>query len=387
VTNGLAREAPTQRSGHDFTIRDAPAFALSGARPLTGGRSMVKSRQASEQMKPVLKKSGRFENEPSFSGRRSARLRQRAAWMYYVEEMTQNAIADALGVGRVTVVRLLSEARAMNEVRISLSRDVAELSRLEIDLQKAYGIAEAVVAPLSAKGADPRAAIGAATGQYVSDMLRPDMKIGLGWGQTLFQSLGFLNERQVPRLSVVSLLGGITHARQANPAEFAWQFSRIFLADCYLLAAPAIVDSAATKQTLIERCGLREVFDFSKSLDAVVVSVGPMTPDSTTKLFGFISEADQDELRARGAVGDMLFNFFDRRGRLVDHPLNERAMSIPIRMLAATPARILVSGGLDKVEAMVGAINLIRPTVMITDEVTAEALLRHVASARPLRTA
>jgi DNA-binding transcriptional regulator LsrR (DeoR family) len=338
-------------------------------------------------MKSDVRKSRRFESEPAFSGRRSARLRQRAAWMYYVEEMTQNAIADALGVGRVTVVRLLSEARAMNEVRISLSRDVAELSRLEIDLQKVYGIAEAIVAPLSAKGADPRAAIGAATGQYVSDMLRPDMKIGLGWGQTLFQSLGFLNERQVPGLSVVSLLGGITHVRQANPAEFAWQFSRIFLADCFLLAAPAIVDSAATKRTLIERCGLREVFDFSKSLDAIVVSVGPMTPDSTTKLFGFISDADQDELRAHGAVGDMLFNFFDRHGRLVEHPLNERAMSIPIKTIAAAPARVLVSGGLDKVEAMVGAIHLIRPTVVITDEATAEALLQHDAAARALRSA
>jgi DNA-binding transcriptional regulator LsrR (DeoR family) len=196
-----------------------------------------------------------------------------------------------------------------------------------------------------------------------------------------------LNERQVPGLSVVSLLGGITQVRQANPAEFAWQFSRIFLADCFLLAAPAIVDSAATKRTLIERCGLREVFDFSKSLDAIVVSVGPMTPDSTTKLFGFISDADQDELRAHGAVGDMLFNFFDRHGRLVEHPLNERAMSIPIKTIAAAPARVLVSGGLDKVEAMVGAIHLIRPTVVITDEATAEALLQHDAAARALRSA
>ena len=72
------------------------------------------------------------------AGRRSPRLRQRVAWMYYVEEMTQSAIADALGIGRITVVRLLSEARAMNEVRISLSREVAELSRLEIGLQKSY---------------------------------------------------------------------------------------------------------------------------------------------------------------------------------------------------------------------------------------------------------
>jgi DNA-binding transcriptional regulator LsrR (DeoR family) len=317
--------------------------------------------------------------ERPFSGRRSERLRQRAAWMYYVEEMTQNAIAEALGVGRVTVVRMLSEARALNEVRIALSRDVAELSGLEIDLQKAFAIPEAVVAPISSVRADPIPAIGAAVGQYVSDMLKPDMKIGLGWGRTLFQSLSFLNERQVPGLSVVSLLGGITHVRQVNPAEFAWQFSRIFLADCYLLAAPAIVDSAATKETLIERCGLREVFDFSKSMDAVVLSVGPITPTSTSAQFGFMSKADQDTLRDSGAVGEVMCNFFDRQGRLVDHSFNQRVMSIPIETIAATPIRVLCSGGAEKIDAMIGAIALIKPTVLITDEVTAAALIRQAA--------
>ncbi len=307
--------------------------------------------------------------------RRSPRLRQRVAWMYYVEEMTQSAIADALGIGRITVVRLLSEARAMNEVRISLSRDVAELSRLEIELQKRYAIPEAIVAPRSSTEADPRPIVGAAAGEFVSDMLRPDMKVGLGWGRTLNRALGFIDERQVPRLSVVSLLGGITRAKQANPAEFAWQFSRIFMADCYLLAAPAIVDSAATKRALIERCGLKEVFDFSKALDAVVVSVGSTRLNATTDFYGIISDAELESLRECGAVGDILYNFFDIEGRLVDHPLNERSMSIPLTTLRAVPSRVLVSGGLDKIEAMIGAFKLLRPTVVITDEITAQALL------------
>src|SRR5260370_5409466 len=74
------------------------------------------------------------------AGRRSARLRLRAAWMYYVEEMTQNAIAETLGIGRVTVVRLLSDARALHEVRVSVSRNVAQLLRLEFELQRAFGL-------------------------------------------------------------------------------------------------------------------------------------------------------------------------------------------------------------------------------------------------------
>ncbi len=320
---------------------------------------------------------GRGHNGPN---RRSPRLRQRVAWMYYVEDMTQSAIADALGIGRITVVRLLSEARAMNEVRISLSREVTGVSRLEIELQKAYGIPEVIVAPLSSPSADPRPAVAAAAGEYVSDMLRPDMKVGLGWGQTLNKALGHIKERSAPRLSVVSLLGGIVRARAANPSEFAWQFSRIFMAECYLLAAPAIVDSAATKRTLIERCGLKEVFDFARSLDTVVVSMGSLAPNSTTNFYNAVTEGERDELRELGAVGDLLYNFFDIEGRLVDHPLNERSMSIPISSLQAAPIRVLIAGGLDKVEAFQGAFKLLQPTVAVTDEATAEALL---AAAKP----
>ena len=319
------------------------------------------------------------------AGRRSPRLRQRVAWMYYVEEMTQSAIADALGIGRITVVRLLSEARAMNEVRISLSREVAGLSRLEIGLQKSYGIPEAIVAPLSSASADPRPVVAAAAGEFVSDMLRPDMKIGLGWGTTLNKSLSFISERHAPRLRVVSLLGGITRARQANPAEFAWQFSRIFMAECYLLAAPAIVDSAATKRTLIERCGLKEVFDFSNSLDAVVVSVGSTDVQSKTNFYGNITPADLESLRSVGAVGDILYNFFDIEGHLVEHA--QRALDVdPSARAAHAPLAFWFRAGLDKVEALVGAFKLLRPTVVITDEVTAEALLARVGKARAAAT-
>jgi DNA-binding transcriptional regulator LsrR (DeoR family) len=310
-------------------------------------------------------------------GRRTPRLRQRVAWMYYVDEMTQSAIADVLGIGRITVVRLLSEARALREVHISLTRDIEELTGLEFALQRKFGVAEAIVAPLADDRADCRAVIAAAAGEYVSEMLQPDMKVGLGWGNTLMRVLDFVSVRQIPRLSVVSLLGGITRARQANPAEFAWQFARLFLAECYLVAAPAVVDSPATKRALIERCGLKEVFDFAKTLDAIVVSAGTIKLHSTTDYYGTIFDSELQELRARGAVGDILYNFFDINGRIINHSVNKRNMSVPIETLCATPTRVLVSGGEDKIDALIGAMELLRPTAFITDEGTAASLLAY----------
>lgn len=316
----------------------------------------------------------------SATGRRSARLRLRAAWMYYVEGMTQSAIADALDIGRVTVVRLLADARQLNEVKISLSREIAELPRLEMGLQKAFGLREAVVAPLSGPLADPTSAIGAATGQVISDLIRPDMKIGFGWGRTLMRALGFIDEKAVSNLQVISLLGGITKARQYNPSEFAWQLSRIFQADCHLIAAPAIVDSIETKQALIERCGLGTVYNLAREMDAVVLSVGEMESESTSLRFGFFSQADWASLIAAGAVGDVVYNFIDIDGRPVDHAVNSRVMSIPIETLQATPERILTSGGPGKTAAVLGALRMLRPTVFITDEVTAAAVLKAVGA-------
>ncbi len=308
-------------------------------------------------------------------GRRSARLRNRAAWMYYVEDMTQNAIGEALGLGRVTVVRMLADARALNEVKITLRRDLDELPRLERALEAKFGLSQAIVAPLSSPTADPTPVIGAATGQFVSEMIRPQLRLGVGWGRTLLSALNFMDDAPVPDMAVVSLLGGISAVHQYNPAEFAWQFSRLFRADCYLIAAPALVDSPETKATLIERCGLGQVFNMAKSLDAVLLSVGGMYPTATTHLFNYFSEDDRKSLMAAGAVGDCLYNFYSEDGKIVDHPLNTRVMSASLEDLTKTPVRILTSGGTDKIAALRGAFPLLKPTVFITDEKTASVLL------------
>ncbi|HXZ14447.1 MAG TPA: sugar-binding transcriptional regulator [Roseiarcus sp.] len=308
--------------------------------------------------------------------RRSERLRQRAAWMYYVEEMTQSAIADALGVGRVTVVRMLAEAKALGEVRIALSRGHAELGGLEASLCATYGFDDALVAPVSSADADATGPIGAVLGEYLSSLLRNDMKIGLGWGRTLNRSLEHLRERSLRGLSVVSLVGGVTHFAHDNPAEFPSAFARAFNADCYLIPSPALVDSPATKIALIERCGLRAVYDFANALDAVVVSVGSLGPESTIARYEVIGEADRRALHEVGAVGELLTNVYDHEGRVLDHPINQRVMSVPMEAVRAAPIRVLAAGGLHKVAAIEGAIKLLKPTTLVTDEVVARKLTK-----------
>ena len=71
----------------------------------------------------------------------------RAAWLYYVEGLTQEAIAGAMGVSRAKVIRLLAAARDNGVVRIRIDGKGGEQIALERRLIGALGLAEAVVAP------------------------------------------------------------------------------------------------------------------------------------------------------------------------------------------------------------------------------------------------
>lgn len=314
-----------------------------------------------------------IENAPSDS--RADRLRVRAAWMYFIEQMTQNDIAEVLGVGRVTVVRMLAEARARNEVRIAIEGDLSDVVRQERALEQKFGVQRAIVAPLSVESADPIPAIGAATGGYLSEAMKSGMSVGVGWGRTLSGTLPFISGKPLSDFRVISLLGGVGVARRTNPAEFAWRFAQAFQGDGYLIPAPAVVDSVETKRALIERCGLSEIFALADSLDAVLLSVGDIGSASTFYRGGFLTEAEREKLAAKGAVGDLLFHFFDRNGDLVDHPINELGMSVDVDRIRRAPMRILTSGGPDKIDALLGAMKLLRPTVLITDEHSARKMI------------
>jgi DNA-binding transcriptional regulator LsrR (DeoR family) len=307
---------------------------------------------------------------------RIARNRMRIAWMYYVEGLTQNEIAERLGIGRVTVVRNITEARKNNEVKILIQGEIAECIDLESQLKAAFGFDEAVVVPEPADAKNVSKVIGVAAGIYTTAQLRDNFVLGVGWGATLYQSLASLTPTNLSGVEVISLLGGIVAARRYNPAEFAWQFANTVGADCYLFTAPAVVDSAATREALIEKCGIGTVFAHARKADMALVSVGDISAASTSFRFGYLTEADRKSLIADGAVGDLLFNYFDLHGKIVENKINDRVMSVPVAQLRKVPKRVIASGGVEKVAALRGAIKLLDCNVLITNESTAIELLK-----------
>jgi deoxyribonucleoside regulator len=71
----------------------------------------------------------------------------------------------------------------------------------------------------------------------------------------------------------------------------------------------------------------------------------------------------------------VLYNFIDVLGNLVDHDVNERVISVNLANLRRANERILISGGIDKKNAVKAAVATLRPTTLITDEQTARYLV------------
>jgi deoxyribonucleoside regulator len=303
------------------------------------------------------------------------RLRARAVWLYHVEGCTQNEIASRLGINRVMVVRLLADARRRNEVRVLISAPLADLVELEREVEIRFGIGRVIVAPFANPNEDPVRVIAAAAGNFLSVLMKSGMTVGVGWGQTLYNTLPFISGSTLSDFRVVSLLGGIAAARRFNPAEFAWQFAELFQGEGYLIPAPAVVDSPETKHALLERCGLSAIFELAEKLDVALLSVGGITALTTSYRTGYITEADRRSLIEAGAVGDVLYNFIDEAGLPVRHEVNDRVISVNLRHLRRTPERVLISGGKDKVIALRAAISTLSPTTLITDEQTARSLM------------
>ena len=188
-------------------------------------------------------------------------LRVRAIWLYHVEGLTQNDVAQRLNLNRVMVVRLLADAKRRNEVRLTISAPLAGLVELGRTVEARLGIDRVILAPFDAANDDPVRVIAAAAGNYISGRMQSGLTVGVGWGRTLYNSLPFITGGTLDDFRVVSLLGGIAAARRFNPAEFAWQFAELFQGEGYLIPAPAVVDSPETKHALLERCGLSSIFE------------------------------------------------------------------------------------------------------------------------------
>lgn len=302
-------------------------------------------------------------------------LATRAAWLYFVAGLTQAQIGKRLGLNRIRVNRLLAHARDEGLVQINITGRLAGCVALEEQLKHNYDIEDAIVVPAPPDQSLIPQVIATAAGAALSERLKDGMSVGVGWGRTLRLSLQSVPRRPLKHFSVVSLLGGLTRGAAMNPHETASHLADLVDAQCYYVAAPALMDTQSTRDVLIAQPMLREVFERGEKVDLAFLSVGELTYTNTMSRVGLLSRADVDELTAAGAVGDICAHWIDAEGELVDHPMNSRVVALSPDKLRGIPCVVIASGGKNKTAALRAVLKGGMADVLITDELTAKTIL------------
>jgi DNA-binding transcriptional regulator LsrR (DeoR family) len=176
---------------------------------------------------------------------------------------------------------------------------------------------------------------------------------------------------------VVQILGGFGIAgTQYQATHLAQRLAERIGATPALLQAPALVGTAEARRVLMRDSSVSAVADMFPKLNLALVGIGGMEPSRILVSSGnTFSAKEREALRQAGAVGDICFRFFDRSGKALRSPLNNRVVGIDLATLEHIDRVVGIAGGPDKRIAIHAALLARRVNVLITDFDTAKSFL------------
>jgi DNA-binding transcriptional regulator LsrR (DeoR family) len=308
----------------------------------------------------------------------------RAAWLSYVGGYTQEEIAGRLGVSRVKVNRLIADAIAAGLVRVFIEGTAAECVALEDAITSRWGLQFCTVVPNVDEDALPLRSLSTAGAHYLTGVLdrREAELIGLGHGRTLAEVVKHLPRIPRPEVRFVSLLGSLTRHAAANPFDVIHNLTEITGAESYFMPAPFFADSIEDKRVLMAQKGLKDVFALARAAKLHIVGIGEVGPKAHMLATGTITAEEFRELERAGAVGEVLGQFLDAKGRPVEADINQRAVAVQLAEIKGTRI-VAIAGGRTKARAIAAVLESRVVTGLITDETTAKAIVQHAAGAGP----
>jgi len=311
--------------------------------------------------------------------RYSERQVVKIAMLYYLKNLDQDEIAQRVGLSRQSVSRHLKLARNSGIVQFKINSPTeVTFAELELEMETAFGLSAAVIAPVNLNADD---VIKEAIGEYAADFIGENMRdgdvCGVSWSSTVLACARNLKNNGVKDLTICQLNGSMDVADFSTRAEFIIsKMAAVFKAKTISLAVPMLVDSPEILNSIMADTRIRNSFETAQRANIGVFGIGSINQKSSLYQTGYMSPQILDELQGRNAVGDIAGHFFDIHGEICDQTLESRTLAVPKETFRSMRLSIALAGGEHKLEAIEGALAGKWCNVLVTDETTAQNLLR-----------
>lgn len=272
---------------------------------------------------------------------------------YYLEDQKQSDIAQELGVSRPLISRMLSEARELGIVEITVHEPGARAARLLDRLRLSSSIRDGV---LVEEGGDNDAANRLLSQGAVELLGRlGTRRLGVGWGYLIGQLVTWLEENPQPDSAVTDicpLVGNASiPARNYQSNENVRLMAQQLGAAPHFLYLPALPEGLEEKQVLCSTEVYRQILKQWETLDTALVNIGdyPSSPDFASLVrYGSL-------LQRQRACGRMLIYYFNEAGAVIQSD-QDFAIQIPLDALGRCPNIIGVCSANTSAKALGGAL-------------------------------
>ncbi len=316
-------------------------------------------------------------SDDELSRRALYELLARVATMYYLDDMTQEAIARELSLSRPKVQRLLQ--RACDEGIVEIRIHAAPLLSLDLErkLKETFRLEDAVVAAAHPDPGSQRESVARAGAGFLARRLRDGTVIAVGMGRNTGEIPRFFRPHRSIDCTFVSAMGGSPSVDgHINPNEICRALAARCGGRAESLYAPAYVESAELRDTLLQQETVRHTLQAAARADIAVVGIGGTDEACTLVRSGCFSVEEIRQLQHNTAVGDILGSYFDIDGRLIHSNLYGRLVGLTMDDLHRIETVIAVVSEADKSLAVLGALRTGVVDVLVVDAANAQVVLQ-----------
>lgn len=300
-----------------------------------------------------------------------------AAWLYYVDELTQKEVADRLGTSRVTVIKLLAEAKERGLVKIEIDTSVASHVALSRQMAEYYGLAEALIIP-SLEGDDDLSRLGRAASIMLLGKLKKGETLAVAWGRTVSAvAQSVPSHTRLEDITVCQLVA----SPDGMASDFSPELCSSLLANrlgakCVNILAPAVVSDPRVKASLMQEPSIAAQFDVIRNASTALFGVGEVGAGSTIATINLHPTDSLKAVKDDGALAVIMGLFIDADGNEVRSQVHDQLIGASLDNLKAIPQRICVAGGVQKTAAIRAALKGHLVTHLVIDERTAQAIMQ-----------
>lgn len=309
-------------------------------------------------------------------------LMVKVAQMYYNDGMKQEEIAGHLSISRSLISLILTEAKEVGIVEINVRNPLMNNDDLSQRFKKLFQLNECVIIPTAVQDAGTlRRLIAQRAVEIFNSNAVISSSIGIAWGRTCYQFVeSYKAEKELKDISVISLIGGsnqIAEYFQVN--EMARKLAEKMNGLAYFMHAPALTASIEEKELYMQSSSVQTIIEKWNNLDIVICGIGTLPDVNESEREKYIGEFEiYKQLQINQAVGDICARYFTINGEFIKDDYYDRVIGIPTESLKNARKVICIASGVEKSQAILGALRTKVIDTFICDEQTAKVVLRNM---------